>query len=484
MRPPHDSADGNTRATTLLPQDGPHKRRLLAFWKHGSASFDLPDHGAVTIGRGNDCQVRIDHPSVSRRHVKLHLGKHLRVEDLGSSNGTSIAGKTIAKGATSPVDPGMVIELGSAMLLVQGGDTTNVPHGEMTPPTGDADSAPKVASRVALDAPSSSRGRSGEHRIVIGDGTMEQLHRLAEMVAKSTISVILLGETGVGKEILAETIHRGSPRGRGPFVRLNCAALPDNLLESELFGYERGAFTGAVQAKPGLLEAAHGGTVFLDEVGELPLTTQAKLLRVLESGEVTRVGSLKPRLIDVRFLAATNRDLESLAASNTFRQDLYFRLNGISIQIPPLRERVAEIEPLANAFAHDACKKAGRPDVAIPRAVCALLERHDWPGNVRELKNVIERAVLLCQGRALEPAHISLGKMTARDSIPPAAASKPASATSATDTTAGAAERQRIIDALEKSGGNQKEAAKLLGISRRTLVYRLDTYGVPRPRKR
>src|SRR5258706_12646619 len=230
--------------------------------------------------------------------------------------------------------------------------------------------------------------RATERRIVVGDGPMDPIHRLAEMVAKSTISVILLGETGVGKEILAEKVHRLSPRSKGPFVRLNCAALPDNLLESELFGYERGAFTGAVTAKPGMLEAAHEGTVFLDEVGELPLPTQARLLRVLESGEVSRLGSLKPRTIDVRFLSATNRDLETLAATNGFRQDLYFRLNGISIQIPPLRQRVAEIAPLAKAFAREASDKAGRSEVTVSREIVAILEKHDWPGNVRELKNV------------------------------------------------------------------------------------------------
>jgi transcriptional regulator with PAS, ATPase and Fis domain len=279
--------------------------------------------------------------------------------------------------------------------------------------------------------------------------------------------------------VLAETIHRKSPRTRGPFVRLNCAALPDNLLESELFGYERGAFTGAVSPKPGLLEAAHGGTVFLDEIAELPLPTQAKLLRVLESGEVTRVGSLKPRPIDVRFLSATNRDLEALVSGGTFRQDLYYRLNGISIQVPPLRERKVEIRALARAFLRDACKKAGRADLSISPAALAKLESHAWPGNVRELRNVIERAAILCTGGALEAEHVLLGT----SGSPPRAPAIPAPAASAANDVA-ASERQRIIDALDKCGGNQKEAAKVLGISRRTLVYRLDSYGLPRPRKR
>ncbi len=309
---------------------------------------------------------------------------------------------------------------------------------------------------------------------------MQRLHRLVELVAKSTISVILLGETGVGKEVIAETIHRKSARARGPFVRLNCAALPDNLLESELFGYERGAFTGAVAPKPGLLEAAHGGTVFLDEVGELPLATQAKLLRVLESGEVTRVGSLKPRPIDVRFLSATNRDLDAIVASGAFRQDLYSRLNGISIQIPPLRERRTEIRAFARAFLRDVCKKNGRMDIALAPGALAKLENHSWPGNVRELRNVVERAALLCQGDNIEADHVMLGTTGApgREG-PPARSPSRQQVTGAADD-----EKQRIIDALEKCGGNQKEAAKVLGISRRTLVYRLDAYGLPRPRKK
>jgi transcriptional regulator with PAS, ATPase and Fis domain len=308
---------------------------------------------------------------------------------------------------------------------------------------------------------------------------MQRLHRLVELVAKSTISVILLGETGVGKEVIAETIHRKSARTRGPFVRLNCAALPDNLLESELFGYERGAFTGAVTPKPGLLEAAHGGTVFLDEVGELPLATQAKLLRVLESGEVTRVGSLKPRPIDVRFLSATNRDLDAIVESGAFRRDLYYRLNGISIQIPPLRERRSEIRAFTRAFLREATKKAGRMDITLSPGALAKLEEHSWPGNVRELRNVVERAALLCAGDVIEPEHVLLGTTAGRDGGPAPAPSRPQVA-----ADAGAAERQRIIEALEKCGGNQKEAAKVLGISRRTLVYRLDAYGLPRPRKR
>jgi two-component system response regulator AtoC len=484
MPSPREPSEAATRATTLVRDDAPHRRRLLAFWKHGSATFDLPDAGAVTVGRGSECDVRIDHASVSRKHVRLHLGRHVAVEDLGSSNGTVVGGRPVGKGELVQVEPGTVVEVGSAMLLVQGGDADRAlaAVGDSTAPTGDDEPRPSRSGRMTEPPP----GPVSLHPradVVVEDAAMERLYRLAQLVAKGTISVILLGETGVGKEVLAETIHRNSARARGPFVRLNCAALPDNLLESELFGYERGAFTGAVAPKPGLLETAHGGTVFLDEVGELPLATQAKLLRVLESGEVTRLGSLKPKSIDVRFLAATNRDLEAIVATNAFRQDLYYRLNGISVHVPPLRERPSEIRAFARVFLRDACRKAGRPEAVLTAAALARLEAHTWPGNVRELRNVVERAALLCQEGAIAPEHILLGMTgvptsSPREQLPPAATTGEFRAAGPPD------ERQRIIDAIDKCGGNQKEAAKVLGISRRTLVYRLDAYGLPRPRKK
>jgi two-component system response regulator AtoC len=487
MPPTRESPDGSTRATTIARDDAPHKRRLLVFWKHGSATYDLPDTGVVTLGRGRECDVRIDHASVSRVHARFHLARRVAVEDLGSSNGTVVAGRQLARAEVATVEPGVVVELGSAMALVQGGDADRAiaPVGDVTPPTGDDESRPAPMRVRPTEPPPGPSSVAARADIVVEDAAMQRLHRLVELVAKSTISVILLGETGVGKEVLAETIHRKSARARGPFVRLNCAALPDNLLESELFGYERGAFTGAVAPKPGLLEAAHGGTVFLDEVGELPLATQAKLLRVLESGEVTRVGSLKPRPIDVRFLSATNRDLDAIVASSAFRQDLYYRLNGISIQIPPLRERHTEIRAFARSFLRDACKKAGRMEMTLSADALAKLEAHSWPGNVRELRNVIERAALLTQGSSIDAEQVMLGTTggpTREGPQAPVAARRDEPA--AVAASAGNDEKQRIIDALEKCGGNQKEAAKVLGISRRTLVYRLDAYGLPRPRKK
>jgi DNA-binding NtrC family response regulator len=370
------------------------------------------------------------------------------------------------------------------------------------------------ASSAALGTP---LPRPGSGTILVADAAMQHLDRIVQRIAGGTISVLITGETGVGKEVLAERLHRLSPRAQQPFLRLNCAALSESLLESELFGHERGAFTGAVRDKPGLLETAQGGTIFLDEIGELPMSIQVKLLRVLEERQVLRVGALKPRAIDVRFLAATNRDLEAEIARGAFRQDLYFRLNGISLVIPPLRQRTGEIAALANAFLAHACERAGREPVPrIAADALALMRQHSWPGNIRELRNVVERALLLCTDDTIRLEHLPTEKMTsmhaARAEAPrPKPPSKPpvtAREASADETdhdgfrpATPAAEhiltppearrrgrrdtedRRKIVDALARSAGNQTEAAKLLGISRRTLINRVIAHGIPRPRK-
>ncbi|MCU0971754.1 MAG: sigma 54-interacting transcriptional regulator [Gammaproteobacteria bacterium] len=344
--------------------------------------------------------------------------------------------------------------------------------------------------------------------VIVADPAMRQLYRLVERVAAGTISVLILGETGVGKEVVAEAVHRLSPRARAPFLRLSCAALSETLLESELFGHERGAFTGAVQAKPGLLETAQGGTVFLDEVGELPLPTQVKLLRVLEERQVLRVGALKPRPIDVRFISATNRDLEAEVARGACRQDLFFRLNGFALLVPPLRDRVSEIAPLVGAFAARAARDSGLPTpVVVSPEAQGCLERYCWPGNIRELRNVVERAVLLADGEVIRPEHLPLEKMGAMlvtpasphpDDRPPRVAVAPAPRGAAPGSApppptgpfpgvdprlAADPEYCRIMDALARCAGNQTQAAHLLGIARRNLVYRLDKYGIARPRQ-
>jgi DNA-binding NtrC family response regulator len=341
---------------------------------------------------------------------------------------------------------------------------------------------------LATRAPSTTAAAAPGGPAIVEDAAMRRLYTLLERVAPGTISVLLLGETGVGKEVVAEALHRLSPRAARPFVRLNCAALSETLLESELFGHEKGAFTGASQTKPGLLETAGGGTVFLDEVGELPLTTQVKLLRVLETREVMRVGGLKAIPIDVRFVSATNRDLPREVAGGSFRQDLLFRLNGVTISIPPLRERVEEIEPLCRAFLESFSRQLARhPAPSLSSEAVAFLRSYAWPGNVRELRNVIERAILLCDGTTIELEHLPTERASATfrasvpSPLPPAAPVAPSEGSLREDI--GSLEKRRILEALAACGGNQSEAARQLGISRRTLTTRLTEYGVPRPRK-
>jgi len=243
--------------------------------------------------------------------------------------------------------------------------------------------------------------------VIVRDRRMREVYRLAEKAAGRDINVLILGETGVGKEILAQTIHRASKRAERPFLSLNCGGVSETLRESELFGYERGAFTDAKVAKPGLLEMAEGGTVFLDEIGEMSPSIQAMLLRAIDTKQIMRVGGVRPKAIDVRFVAATNRDLVEEIREKRFRSDLYYRLNQISLEIPPLRERRLEIRPLAEAFlAELAGGAAGAP--RLSDEAVQLLESHAWDGNIRELRNVINRALVLCDGDTIEPEHLPL----------------------------------------------------------------------------
>ncbi|APR76147.1 Response regulator of zinc sigma-54-dependent two-component system [Minicystis rosea] len=439
----------------------------------------LPTSGSVIIGRAAECDIRVDDASVSRRHAVLRIGAELFVEDLGSANGIRLrapaagsphtAQLTEIKGTPGhplPLRIGDTVSLGAAMLVVR-----------------------RTEGRAPVAA---------EDGFIVRDEAMRKVHDLAARVAQGNISVLLLGETGAGKEVLAEAVHRRSPRRAAPFLRLNCAALSETLLESELFGHEKGAFTGATQAKPGLLETADGGTVFLDEVGEISAAIQVKLLRVLEERKVTRVGALTARAIDVRFVSATNRDLEAEVKRGTFRQDLYFRLGGIPLVIPPLRERRGEIEPLAHLFAGRAASQLGRPAPRIAPSALAVLEAYAWPGNVRELRNVMERAVVLAETDEITPDHLLLAGSRPASEAPAAAPEPAATATADLAAPARAAlasgaglraeldalERQRILDALSAAAGNQTQAAAALGMSRRTFIARLDEYGIPRPRKR
>jgi DNA-binding NtrC family response regulator len=556
--------------STLLEADDAGRRRrlsLLVIGENYVATHPLPDDGDLTIGRSKGVEVLIDVPQISRRHAILHLGSPIRLEDLGSANGTRVRGRQLDSGETVDVAPGDVIELGSTLILLQRRETARRPkrvwsHGtfegrledecsraeatgqgrfglvRLRAPAAEGVSVPELLATVLrpgdvlaeygpdeyevllldADAETGQRlvgqfvlrlqrggieprvalalyptdGRSPEVLMAkacdaLGgsaqdddgplslDPAIVQLDRLVDRLAAGTINVLLLGETGVGKEVFAEKLHRRSQRANRPLVKLNCAALSEQLLESELFGHEKGAFTGALATKVGLLETAEGGTVFLDELAELPLALQAKLLRVLEDRAVLRVGATKPRPIDVRFVAATNKDLEAAMADGTFRKDLYFRLSAATLMIPPLRERPAEIGALAKRFIAQFARQLGRAAPALTPEASKVLDSYDWPGNVRELRNVIERAVLLTGDEPIGPELLPVDKMRATLHAD--------DASNDLRSRREAYEREVVIDALERANGNQTLAARMLGIARRTLITRIEQYGLPRPRK-
>jgi two-component system response regulator FlrC len=328
--------------------------------------------------------------------------------------------------------------------------------------------------------------------LVAEDPATRQVLLLAARVAKSEATVLLTGESGVGKEVFARYIHEQSSRAEGPFVAINCAAIPDNLLEATLFGHEKGAFTGAQTAQAGKFEQAHGGTLLLDEISEMPLALQAKLLRVLQEREVERVGGRKPIPVDIRVLATSNRNMAEEVKQGHFREDLFYRLNVFPLQIPSLRERIGDLVPLANHFLARQGAREGRR-VHISPSAAAMIAAHPWPGNVRELENTMQRALILAPGDTVDAEHLLLVPV-APGALPPvsvapvlaypAAISLPSWGSESGSIAAPAAgstnmkdlERQHILETLAKVGGSRKKAVELLGISERTLRYKLAQY--------
>jgi two-component system response regulator FlrC len=287
-------------------------------------------------------------------------------------------------------------------------------------------------------------------------------------VAKTEATVLLSGESGTGKEVVARLIHSVSPRNAGPFVALNCAALPEQLLESELFGYERGAFTGAQQARPGQIELAAGGVLFLDEVSEMSPSAQAKFLRVLQEREFQRLGGTRLQKADVRVIAATNRDVHKAVERGDFREDLYYRLQVFDIRIPPLRDRRADILELCEVFLDDIGRSFGRAPAGLTRDAREALLQHDWPGNVRELRNALERAAILCEGGLITAQHLSLQP-------------RQHSPVSSFETNLNRVERDLVERVLRDCGWNRSEAARRLGLSRTQLYVRMRKYDVEQP---
>ena len=332
-----------------------------------------------------------------------------------------------------------------------------------------------LGTRVELEVTRRKLRDSGSLGTLVGASKkMQEIFHLIEMVAPSTASILITGASGTGKELVARTVHELSPRRNKPFVPINCAAIPETLIESEIFGHEKGAFTGALERRTGCFELAEGGTLLLDEIGEMPVATQAKLLRVLEDRKLRRLGSKVETTVDVRVLAATNKVPEEAVARGELRNDLYYRLNVFNIHMPPLREHKEDIPELVKSLLSEMATKHGRKVAAVSEAVLNLFQNHSWPGNVREVRNTLERAVIVCEGAVVETKHLppGFGQTPLRTS-----ADDPDTVHLGVGTTVEEAERMLILKTLAATNNNKTRAAEILGISLKTLHNKLKEYG-------
>ncbi|RUR52089.1 sigma-54-dependent transcriptional regulator [Vreelandella populi] len=320
----------------------------------------------------------------------------------------------------------------------------------------------------------------GSQQMMIGDcAAMQQVYTRIRKTAPADVTVLILGESGTGKELVARAIHQQSKRAKAPLISVNCAAIPETLIESELFGHEKGAFTGASAARTGLVEAADQGTLFLDEIGELPLDAQARLLRVLQEGEIRKIGSVETRHVDVRLIAATHRDLRALSKSGEFRLDLYYRLNVMQIELPPLRERDDDVLQIADILLEKACKRHERPGLRLSRAARQDLRDYPWPGNVRELENALERGVILAEGHLIHPDDLGLGPVSPRAHASSTASNGEESPAEEEDDLSLEDYFQHFV--LEHQDQmSETELAQKLGISRKNLWERRQRLGIPR----
>jgi transcriptional regulator with PAS, ATPase and Fis domain len=408
----------------------------------------------VVVGRAPESTLVTSSARVSRRHASIDFrGGALSITDHASRNGTTINGKLLRDG-TQALDGGDVIAIGAVQIVVARADHALSRAGD------EAESDPEPGETEVAD---SALGDG----LVLADRAMVKLFAVARRVAMAQSAVLVCGETGTGKEVIAERIHRESARGKGPFLRLNCASLPEALIESELFGHEKGAFTGADRRRTGYFEAASGGTLLLDEIGEMPSNVQAKLLRVLERRAVVRVGGTEEVPVDVRIICATNRDLRREVEAGRFRQDLYYRISTFTLEVPPLRERPTEIVLLAELFGARIAKDLGLAHPKLGADVLEALGGHSWPGNVRELRNTMEHAVVMANGGDI-----------GREDLP--AIFRPSSSAAAPGIRGKVEEIERteLAAALAAEGGNRTRAAKRLGLSRRALLYKILKYGL------
>jgi len=430
---------------------------VLAIGRHDCRAFELPVVGELAIGRDVDADVVVDDRSVSRCHARLiAAGGEVRIVDRGSRNGTRVNG--VAIDGARLLASGDEIAIGDAVLVLHLPRRIEVPIA--------ADEAPL---------------QIGEREVIVADPVMVRIYELLARIGRGDLTVLVCGETGVGKENAAYAVHHHSARRAGPFISINCAAIQETLAESELFGHEKGAFSGAACTKAGLLEAAAGGTVFLDEVGELPLAVQAKLLRAVEARRVTPVGSLRERELDVRIVAATNRDLDDEVRAGRFRRDLLYRLNAATVVLPPLRERPRELVLLSRVFLDEACRRVGRAVPAIAPSAMRALAAHGWPGNVRELRNTMELVAVTVEGDVVEARDLELAirlDAPATLSVPVAEGSSPGPGFRPITEEVSQLEARRMAEALDATGGVHTRAAALIGMPLRTFTTKVKLYGL------
>jgi DNA-binding NtrC family response regulator len=446
------------------------KSRVVLFFlhPHGAEMVPLTPGLSLVVGRKPPCDICIGDTRLSREHARFNLsedGQSVTVEDLGSTNGTWLGNQRVK---SVQLTFGQEVRLGGVLAR------------------------PQVFKDTA--APSSTDTSSPQEVSIVAGKAMQKLMETVERVAGSRVPIILHGETGTGKEVLAVRLHKRGPRSDKPMVRVNCGAIPAQLTESTLFGHERGAFTGATHQHKGVFEEANGGLVFLDEIGELALPAQTALLRVLETGQLTRVGSTREISVDVRVIAATHRDLHAMVQRGQFREDLYYRLGTLTIELPPLRERTDEIEPLAMHFLRQVMADNGGRTKGIAPSAMELLMAYSWPGNVRELRNVIERAALISHSSSISamdlPAYLAEARGTPRAESfqPPAAppadsldtASLPPSVETEPELRSQVQqfEAQLIRKTLQSCNWRRAVAARRLGMPLRTLAHKIKVYGI------
>jgi two-component system response regulator AtoC len=438
------------RADGLNDADGGRRFGLLIFFD-GEAQLRLIDESsAVVIGREPPSEIVISDPSVSRQHARFTRRRdEVWLEDLDSRNGTFRAGRRIQR---ERLDVGAEIAIGRARVVLAATRPRGVPLPEATP-----------------------RGDN----FVLLNARMKRLYADVVRAAAANVPVLVLGETGVGKEHIALTVHRESPRRDGPFVAINCAAIPGSLLESTLFGHERGAFTGASARTAGVFERANGGVLFLDEIGDLGVSAQVALLRAIETQRISRVGSSREIPTDVRVVAATHCDLEAMVQEDAFRKDLYYRLNGISLEVPPLRERRDEIEPLVRHFLQQVSRDWGMRLREMTPEAMEQLRRCSWPGNVRQLRHAVERGALLAASEVIGVADLPDYVTADVGALALVAATERPVGELSLKHQLRCYERALIEEALRRAGGNRQAAAKLLRIPLRTLFRRIRACTAP-----